>query len=296
MWPTSCQHYQHQGRFHAVHRQGLGQPLLLVHGSLSSHGVWRRMLAELDARVAVLAPDLPGYGHSDPLPCGHDALAADAALIEALLLEQRAPCDLVAHSYGGAGALLATLAQPQRVRSLTLVEPVLFGYLRSVGDWANFGEVMALAEAVRRDHESGRDHVALNRFLAFWMPWWQRVAIPRSMRRTLLRGVPRLVRDFQAMHQRYPEIKTLARLPMPVTLVEGTRGPRPLRAVMGLLAAECPHWRRTRIPGAGHFSPVSHPAALARVVEGTLASGAQQLAATPRAPRSMAGEALHTTS
>ncbi|MCG6566746.1 alpha/beta hydrolase [Tessaracoccus sp. ZS01] len=45
-----------------------GTPLLLVHGNLSSGGFWRYVVEHLAADVRVIAPDLRGFGDTDPLP------------------------------------------------------------------------------------------------------------------------------------------------------------------------------------------------------------------------------------
>jgi pimeloyl-ACP methyl ester carboxylesterase len=51
---------------HAV-REGVGRPLLLVHGLGSSHRNWDRVLPALSAQREVVAVDLPGFGWTPPL-------------------------------------------------------------------------------------------------------------------------------------------------------------------------------------------------------------------------------------
>ena len=56
------------------HRWGEGAPLVLLHGGSGSWTHWLRNIAPLVAAGhQVLAPDLPGFGDSDPPPEGHDA-------------------------------------------------------------------------------------------------------------------------------------------------------------------------------------------------------------------------------
>lgn len=45
-----------------------GRPVLLVHGNLSSGGFWRYVAAEMPRDARVIAPDLRGYGATDPEP------------------------------------------------------------------------------------------------------------------------------------------------------------------------------------------------------------------------------------
>jgi pimeloyl-ACP methyl ester carboxylesterase len=45
-------------------RAGKGEPLLLLHGIGSTHDDFSALRPRLDAEYRVLAPDLPGHGHS----------------------------------------------------------------------------------------------------------------------------------------------------------------------------------------------------------------------------------------
>ena len=52
---------------------GFGEPLLLLHGIGSTHDDFVALGPRLDAEYRVLAPDLPGHGHSAPLT-GNDTV------------------------------------------------------------------------------------------------------------------------------------------------------------------------------------------------------------------------------
>src|SRR4051812_46278441 len=56
----------HLGRLKIHYREhGAGEPLLLIHGLMTSSYSWRYVLEALGARFRVIAPDLPGAGRSD---------------------------------------------------------------------------------------------------------------------------------------------------------------------------------------------------------------------------------------
>jgi pimeloyl-ACP methyl ester carboxylesterase len=111
---------------------GEGEPVVLVHGSGAcgdpADGDWsaQRPLAD---RFQLLIPARRGYFQSPPIARGD--FAVDAADIAGLLGDG---AHLVAHSYGGVGALLAAAECPAAVRSLTLIEPAAFAVARGDPD------------------------------------------------------------------------------------------------------------------------------------------------------------------
>ncbi len=115
-----------------------GSPVLLIHGNCSSGGYWepfvRRLLPTGSWRV--VAPDLRGYGGSDPAPVdasrGLRDFADDvAALLDArlpngepLFLDHGARPIVVAHSMGAGVAMHLAIDRPERVAGLLLESPV----------------------------------------------------------------------------------------------------------------------------------------------------------------------------
>lgn len=101
-------------------REGSGPPVLFVHGSILGGATWAGQVS-LAARWTTLVMERRGFGPSPPAD-GED-FELDAGDIGEALGDG---AHLVAHSYGGLGALLAALKWPESVRSLTLVEPVAY--------------------------------------------------------------------------------------------------------------------------------------------------------------------------
>jgi len=48
--------------------QGVGAPVLLMHGNPDSNHSWKPVIDELGERVRIIAPNFPGFGGSEPLP------------------------------------------------------------------------------------------------------------------------------------------------------------------------------------------------------------------------------------
>jgi pimeloyl-ACP methyl ester carboxylesterase len=101
---------------------GAGAPLLLLHGYEQSATSWRWVIPTLARTRRVLALSLPGHGDSAPAVGGY-APGRDLAPFVAGFLDTLGvgPLDVVGNSVGGAVALRLALADPARVRTLTLV-------------------------------------------------------------------------------------------------------------------------------------------------------------------------------
>lgn len=113
-----------------------GEPVVFVHGNVSSADFWRDTLEALPERYRPLAPDLRGFGHTDPEPVDATRGLRDysddlLALVDALGLER---VHLVGWSMGGGVVLQALRDRPAAVASVTLVNPVSpYGYSGTEG-------------------------------------------------------------------------------------------------------------------------------------------------------------------
>ena len=109
---------------------GAGErPFVLVHGFTGSRDDFADVLAPLGVLGPTLAPDLRGHGGTTKPGDGYalDQLTADlSGFLDAVEIPR---CDLLGHSLGGMLALRLTLAEPERVASLVLMDTAA----RSVG-------------------------------------------------------------------------------------------------------------------------------------------------------------------
>src|SRR5262249_5534725 len=148
---------------------GAGPGVVCVHANASSSGQWRALMELLAPRFHVLAPDCYGAGKSPPRPRDRPSrLRDEVALLEPVFARAGDPFALVGHSYGAAGALIAALAQPKRVRALVLYEPTLFSLVeaespRDVDGIRN--TVVASLAALAAGDPPG----AARAFIDFWM-------------------------------------------------------------------------------------------------------------------------------
>jgi pyruvate dehydrogenase E2 component (dihydrolipoamide acetyltransferase) len=122
-------------------------PIVLVHGYGGDKNSWLFVQEPLAANAVVHAIDLPGHGASSK-DVGDGTLSTLASVVLGFLdaLDIRR-AHLVGHSLGGAVVAAVAAAEPDRVRSLTLVAPAGFGpdadagYLRGFADAASRREL-----------------------------------------------------------------------------------------------------------------------------------------------------------
>jgi pimeloyl-ACP methyl ester carboxylesterase len=103
-----------------------GEPVVFVHGNVSSSVFWQLAMVRLPERYRPLAVDLRGFGGTEALPVDATRGVRDyaddvAGLLDTLGLDD---AHLVGWSMGGAVVLQQLLDAPARYRSVTLVNPV----------------------------------------------------------------------------------------------------------------------------------------------------------------------------
>lgn len=105
--------------YHEIY--GQGEPLVLIHGGLTTIGEMQSWIQPLAQTRQVIAVEMQGHGHTADIdrPMTFNTMADDiAALLDYLKLSE---ADLVGHSFGGAVALRTTIRHTARVRRLVVI-------------------------------------------------------------------------------------------------------------------------------------------------------------------------------
>ncbi len=230
---------------------GAGDPVVLVPGGLTGWVSWRAHAEQLASsrrvvRVQLLSVDCGLTGAA--LPATYSVGTESTALRQTLDHAGIGRADFAGWSYGGEILLDFALSHPNRVRTLTLIEPPAFWVLRSRGPLSpealefqritrTFGPGdVTEAQLAQFAHFAGfvpRDRVPQN------MPQWPQWTHHRQSLRT---------GDIAFRHD--DDIARIRRFNRPVMLFKGEGSPAYLREIIDTLGEEFPRARVRELPGA----------------------------------------------
>jgi pimeloyl-ACP methyl ester carboxylesterase len=224
---------------------------------MGSGSYWGPIAAALEERVDLQGFDMPGHGRSDDwTPAEGDPDFHTAVTRLAASFIDR-PLDLIGHSLGATVALRIAVAAPEAVRSLTLIEPVLFAA-------APDATQDSLDKQMQSALDAGDDQAAAMAFLSIWGAQDTADLSPAMLRQI------RLVADTgpTLRHDRANILRDggLEAIDAPVLLISGQNSPPVIGAIADALAARLPDVGRAQVPDAGHMLPLTHPAQVAGLI------------------------------
>jgi pimeloyl-ACP methyl ester carboxylesterase len=248
---------------------GTGPTVVCIHASASSSAQWRPLMDRLAGRFRTLAVDLYGSGKSPRWPDDRAlSLADEVALLEPVLAAAGDRFHVVGHSYGGAVALKAALADPDRIRSLVVYEPVLFSVLLAEDPTQPAArEIVAVRDDTVAALECGNPSAAGARFLDYWIGPGTWAGMPEARRSAVATAMGSLTAEWHAAFNERTPLSAFASLDVPTLCLTGSDSPDASRGVARLLTKVMPRVTDVEIAGVGHMGPVTHPERINALIE-----------------------------
>ena len=243
-------------------------PLVLVHGSWSSHHSWDRVVPGLAKSFRVLAYDRRGHSESQR-SSAQDSIREDvadlAALVEHLGL---APAWVAGNSFGGSITLRLAAERPDLLRGVIAHEPPLLSLLAD-----DLAVAPMLEDARRRigavvERIAAGDHAgAAEQFVetvALGPGTW--VLLPPDLQRTFIENAPTYLGEANDPEQLAFDLDRIKAFPRPVLLTSGDRSPPMFAPVIAKLAKALPSIEVRTFRGAGHIPQATHPDAYVEAI------------------------------
>ncbi len=239
--------------------------VLALHCTLAHSGAWRGLAAGLSDATFV-APDMLSHGRSPDWDGQGDFQDRMVAAVEHLL---EPGMDLIGHSFGATVALRLAVAHPEKVRSLTLIEPVFFAVaIQDAPDLLADHDADAgpFANALMQG-DAALGARLFNRMWSNGGPRWP--DLPEVLRAAMTRAIHVVPACRDAIYDDLAGMLApgvLDRLQTPCLLLRGSETHAVIGAVNDGLARRLPNAENVVIDGAGHMLPISHPKEAATVL------------------------------
>lgn len=243
----------------------------MLHCTLAQGAAWAGVARHLRRPLTMVAPDLVSHGDGpdyDPTRDFHDQ--ATQAVASHLLAPgaPAEPCHLIGHSFGATIALRLALDHPQRVKTLTLIEPVLFCAASGPGRLAHDAHLATVPAALA----AGDTAQAARSFLGLWgaVPF-DRMAPARQRYMTDRIWIPG-ASEPALVHDRARILPRLSQLQSPTLLLQGALSPPVIAEITTHLSRAIPNARAQTLPEAAHMAPLTHPSQTADAIGAFISS------------------------
>jgi len=246
---------------------GTGQTVVLIHAFMLDTRTWDDQFDSYSKSYRVIRYDARGFGRSSVPSAGEPYSHYDdlAALLDRL---DAGPAHVVGASMGGRFALDFAVTYPDRLRSLTVIDPVVGGWPWS-RDWlVSYAPVL---EAARRGDVAAAKQAWLGHPL--FAPLREKPAVAERMRQ--------MVDDYSGWHlvnpdpargPQPPTVSQLSKVRAPTLVLVGKRDLPEFQMIASHVARGIPGAQPRTIEDAGHLASMEAPQRANELVLGFLAS------------------------
>lgn len=253
------------------YKKGKGIPVVFVHGSWDDHHSWMHVAEVLlkDIKNPIVLYDRRGHSASTPdkqqgtiLQDVNDALL----LIQKLGFEK---AHFIGHSYGANIVVRLASLNPEKVKSIVLYEPPMFGLLKEKPEYkAEMQEVKKAITTAKSLLENGAIEEGTIQFIenaAFGINSWKELFDDRA-RSTMLVGYRTWLDQSNDSERLNVEPKNLNNFKGNITFISGTSSISVYTAVAKEIIKKVNTIKLEYIDGAGHGGLLSHSQETASII------------------------------
>ncbi len=261
---------------------GTGPLAVCVHGLEGSAYNWRLIADDLTKTHTVIAPDLVGFGYTEPL--GRPVtVEANAELVADVIDHYGGPTLLVGNSMGGLISILTAGQHPDRVSALVLIDPA-----GPVADWSRLkprtaltlgtsmipGIGTALVEQYRATRTSDEAVMESYEFVAADPTIVSDAAFADALEIAELRrqqpwsphaltSASRSIAPYVLTKRHF--LRSLHKVTQPTLLIHGASDTVVQRETAMWIARQRPDWSVVYLEGIGHIPMIESPSTMMRV-------------------------------
>jgi pimeloyl-ACP methyl ester carboxylesterase len=238
---------------------GKGTPIVLAHGFALDSRMWDEQVPELATRYSVIRYDLRGFGQSGMRDEPYSHAEDLKGLVDRLGLGRVA---LMGLSLGGGAVINFTIAYPDAVRALVVVDPSLGGFAWSAEMTGSLRDVQATTR--ERGVDAARDQWLAHPLFA------HALANPRSAG-----AIRDMVSAYSGWHWKNrdpgrpfnpPAIQRLGEIRVPTLIIVGALDTPDFQAIATTLERGIPGATKVTLPGVGHLANLEAPERFNEVV------------------------------
>ncbi len=252
---------------------GEGEPVVFVHGAISDYRVWEAQMNPFSEKYRVIALSRRyAYPNDQTLRDSNDySVKAHAKDLQNILQKLNlGPVHLAGHSYGGFTSLVATLENPDLVKSLILLEPPVGSMLENVPEAAGLDEEFANKVVIpaAKAFEGNNDEAAVALFVGGVMGdslYFDKA--PQNERAMWLANTPELKAIASGADLfEYLNCQDFEGLKVPTLLIKGEHSPKSLRLTSDELHKCIENSELKELPKASHGLQHQNPVGFNKMV------------------------------
>lgn len=243
---------------------GEGRPLLFLHGTSASLGVWDGVIGHLDRGYRTIAVDQRGHGRSSKPAHGYSQEDFARDILDLVSRLRLRDVVLVGHSLGARNAVVAAAAEPElfagvvAVDYLPFVEPQVIDDLedRVLGGFRSFGTEEEIVDYLCARYPR-TPRAALQRRAAYGYRWQEERFLPLADPEAMRGTVDSFRTDF---------VEAFRSVRVPVTVLRGEHSGIVSSQAYARSQRERPDFTYVTVPDCDHYIPEIAPAAIARAI------------------------------